>query len=106
MSFWKRDAQGRAQFASSGTTVYTKGIPRLADGTAVFALGTSGTWGSGFLKDSAGRILVTVDATGARWQTGYLRHPSGALVISLTASKWQSGHMRDANGALSVTAVA
>jgi len=100
-----RDGSGRVTFSSSGTAVAEHGLNRLSTGEVKFAIGTAGTWRSGFLRNASGDVLATTDATGASWQTGYLRHPSGALVITLIATKYETGFMRGPSGELSVSAV-
>lgn len=40
------------------------------------------SWQSGYLVDVGGNLVVTTDVTGATWQAGFLRAPSGAIVVA------------------------
>jgi hypothetical protein len=101
-----RDASGRLNAQSSGTPATEHGFPRVS-GAIRFAVGTTGTFSGGFLREAGtGAILVTTNTTGAHWETGYLRHVSGALIVSTTATKYETGFMRGPGGELSLTAIA
>lgn len=100
-----RDASGRLNAQSSGVFTTEHGFPRVS-GAIRFAVGTTGTFSGGFLRDAQGNILVTTNTTGAHWETGYLRHVSGALIVSTTATKYETGFMRGPAGELSLTAIA
>lgn len=43
---------------------------------------------TGFASDSNGALVVTSDTTGATYQQGFLRAPSGATVIAPTVGAW------------------
>jgi hypothetical protein len=49
-------------------------------------------------------VQVTTSAAGATWQGGFLRAPTGELVVtsSPASPSWQAGFLRDGNGALVV----
>jgi len=59
---------------------------------------------NGFPVDASGNLAVTTTLTGAKWSSGFLRAPNGALVVSTTANKWDTGYLRGPNGELVVTA--
>lgn len=44
------------------------------------------TFVNGFLTESDGSLTVTTDTTGATWQSGFLRSPTGALVVVRSTS--------------------
>lgn len=55
----------------------------------------------GFTTDSNGSLLVTTDVTGAVWDTGFLRAPTGELVVTTDTGSWDTGFLRN-NGVLCV----